>query len=224
MDLLNGPLLAVATFLDQYPLVGGWYTAIVRLLFPILAFLILFRAVRSLLSIPHTPEVWGQLSLPNGSAITLNHWENIIGRGASADVRLAYPSISRQHAALCRGEKDQWTVYDLGSKGGTRVNGEAVEGSAPVALGDTITLGGVDLIFLPQTVAEQEQMDLRRQAERPTAIWPSFVWLTIFQVLTCLQLIIALGEEVTYAVPLAFLGLTAVGLFYCPAADPLRGL
>lgn len=210
MDLLNGPLLAVATFLDQYPLVGGWYTAIVRLLFPILAFLILFRAVRSLLSIPHTPEVWGQLSLPNGSAITLNHWENIIGRGASADVRLAYPSISRQHAALCRGEKDQWTVYDLGSKGGTRVNGEAVEGSAPVALGDTITLGGVDLIFLPQTVAEQEQMDLRRQAERPTAIWPSFVWLTIFQVLTCLQLIIALGEEVTYAVPLAFLGLTAV--------------
>lgn len=210
MEMLSGPLAAVVSFLERFPMVGSWYTAIVRFFFPVLAFLILFRAVRSLLRIPHTPEVWAQLSLPNGSSVTLNHWENIIGRSAWADVKLAYPSISRQHAALCRGEKDQWTVYDLGSKGGTLVNGEAVEGSMEVSLGDTITLGGVDLMFLPQTVAEQEEMDLRRQAERPTAIWPSFVWLTIFQVMTCLQLIVALGTEVTAAVPLAFVGLTAV--------------
>ena len=210
MEMLSGPLAAVVSFLERFPMVGSWYTAIVRFFFPMLAFLILFRAVRSLLRIPHTPEVWAQLSLPNGSSVTLNHWENIIGRSAWADVKLAYPSISRQHAALCRGEKDQWMVYDLGSKGGTLVNGEAVEGSMEVSLGDTITLGGVDLMFLPQTVAEQEEMDLRRQAERPTAIWPSFVWLTIFQVMTCLQLIVALGTEVTAAVPLAFVGLTAV--------------
>lgn len=210
MEMLSGPLAAVVSFLERFPMVGSWYTTIVRFFFPVLAFLILFRAVRSLLRIPHTPEVWAQLSLPNGSSVTLNHWENIIGRSAWADVKLAYPSISRQHAALCRGEKDQWTVYDLGSKGGTLVNGEAVEGSMEVSLGDTITLGGVDLMFLPQTVAEQEEMDLRRQAERPTAIWPSFVWLTIFQVMTCLQLIVALGTEVTAAVPLAFVGLTAV--------------
>ena len=210
MEMLSGPLATVVSFLERFPMVGSWYTAIVRFFFPVLAFLILFRAVRSLLRIPHTPEVWAQLSLPNGSSVTLNHWENIIGRSAWADVKLAYPSISRQHATLCRGEKDQWTVYDLGSKGGTLVNGEAVEGSMEVSLGDTITLGGVDLMFLPQTVAEQEEMDLRRQAERPTAIWPSFVWLTIFQVMTCLQLIVALGTEVTAAVPLAFVGLTAV--------------
>ena len=210
MEMLSGPLAAVVSFLERFPMVGSWYTTVVRFFFPVLAFLILFRAVRSLLRIPHTPEVWAQLSLPNGSSVTLNHWENIIGRSAWADVKLAYPSISRQHAALCRGEKDQWTVYDLGSKGGTLVNGEAVEGSMEVSLGDTITLGGVDLMFLPQTVAEQEEMDLRRQAERPTAIWPSFVWLTIFQVMTCLQLIVALGTEVTAAVPLAFVGLTAV--------------
>ena len=210
MEFFRGPLQAVTAFLENYPLAGSWYTAIVRFLFPVLAFLILFRAVRSLLTIPHTPEVWAQLSLPNGSAIPLSHWENIIGRASSADVRLTYPSISRQHAALCRGEKDEWTVYDLGSKGGTKVNGEPIEGSAPISLGDTITLGGVDLIFLPQTIAQQEEMDLRRKAERPTAIWPSFFWLTLFQVLTSLQLIVALGPEATPAVPLAFLGLTAV--------------
>ncbi|MBQ2739289.1 MAG: FtsW/RodA/SpoVE family cell cycle protein [Oscillibacter sp.] len=210
MDFFNTPLSALTAWLDRFPHLGYGYTAFVRFLFPILAFLILFRAIRSLLSIPHTPEVWAQLSLPNGSAIPLNHWENIIGRASSADVHLTYPSISRQHAALCRGEQDEWTVYDLASKGGTFVNGEEVKDSAPVRLGDTITLGGVDLIFLPQTIAEQEEMDLRRQAERPTAIWPSFFWLTIFQVLTCLQLIASLGEKTTPAVPLAFFGLTAV--------------
>ena len=143
----------LTAFLTEYPLVGQWYTALVRILFPVLAFLILFRAARSLMKIPHTPEVWAQLSLPNGTPILLPHWENIIGRGRIADVQLQYPSISRQHAALCRGEDDSWTIYDLNSKGGTQVNGELVRNSAPVRLGDTILLGGVPLVFLPQTVS-----------------------------------------------------------------------
>ena len=195
MELVTAPfqaaLNAVTAWLAANPLAGAWYTAIVRFLFPVLAVLILYRAVRSLLRIPHTPETWGQLSLPNGTPLLLTHWENIIGRGKTADVYLNYPSISRQHAALCRGETGEWTVYDLGSKGGTLVNGEAVDGSAPVKLGDTITLGGVPLVFLPQTVAEREELERKRLAERPAAMWPSFLWLTVFQVLACLQLVIA---------------------------------
>jgi cell division protein FtsW (lipid II flippase) len=187
---------------------------LVRFVFPVLAVLILLRAVRSLLKIPHTPEVWGQLSLPNGAPIMLTHWENIIGRGKTADVFLNYSSISRQHAAICRDEDENWTVYDLGSKGGTQVNGEAVAESAPVKLGDTITLGGVPLIFLPQTVGEQEEQEKRRKSERPATIWPSFIFLTIFQVFTCLQLIIAEGENASVNIPIAFLGLTAVMWIY----------
>ena len=137
MDLFATPFQWLLALPEHFPLFALWYTTFVRFLFPILAFLILFRAVRSLLTIPHTPEVWGQLSLPNGASIALNHWENIIGRAASADVRLTYPSISRKHAALCRGEEDAWTLYDLGSKGGTFVNGEAVKDSIPVRLAPT---------------------------------------------------------------------------------------
>lgn len=218
MEQLTAPLQvlldAVTGLLADYPMAGTWYTAIVRLLFPVLAVLVLYRAVRSLLKIPHTPETWGQLSLPNGTPIPLTHWENIIGRGKTADVYLNYPSISRQHAALCRGEDENWTVYDLGSKGGTLVNGERVEKSAPVKLGDTISLGGVPLIFLPQTVAEREELEEKRRAERPAAMWPSFLWLTVFQALACLQLIAAAGEEASAAIPLAFLGLTAVMWLY----------
>lgn len=202
------------TILAQVPLAGVWYTALVRLALPLLAVLILYRAVRSLLRIPHAPEVWAQLSLPNGAPVPLTHWENILGRSATADVRLQYPSVSRQHAALCRGEDRVWTLYDLGSKGGTQVNGVAVEGSAQVSLGDTITLGGVPLLFLPQTVAEREDLDQRRRAEQPTAMWPSFLWLTLFQFLLCGQLLVAAGGTASPSIPMAFGGLTAVMWLY----------
>ncbi len=214
MELITAPLQTAAIWLAGHPMAGVWYTAVVRVLFPVLAVLILFRAVRSLLRIPRTPETWGQLSLPNGSPLLLTHWENIIGRGKTADVYLNYPSISRQHAALCRGEDGVWRVYDLGSKGGTMVNGIAAEGAVSVQMGDTITLGGVPLVFLPQTVAEREETEQRRLAERPAAMWPSFLWLTVFQVLTCIQLVIAAGTEVSIWVPLSFFGLTAVMWLY----------
>ena len=218
MEQLTAPLQSlldhVTAFLAAYPLAGSWYTAVSRILFPVLAVLILFRAIRSLLRIPNVPETWGQLSLPNGASILLTHWENIIGRSKTTDVYLSYPSVSRQHAAICRGRDESWMVYDLGSKGGTFVNGEAVTGSAPVKLGDTITLGGVPLVFLPQTVAEREELEDRRQAERPATMWPSFLWLTVFQILACLQLIVAAGPDASVWIPLAFLGLTAVMWLY----------
>jgi len=209
-DLLDQALGAVTSLLAEHPLLAEWYMAFVRFLFPVLACLILYRAIRSLLKIPHTPEIWGQLSLPNGTPILLTHWENIIGRGKTADVYLNYPSVSRQHAALCRGDDARWTLYELGSKGGTEVNGVPVTNSAPVELGDTITLGGVPLMFLPQTVAEREEQEAKRRAERPAAMWPSFLWLTAFQVLSCLQLIAAAGQEAAASIPLAFLGLTVL--------------
>ncbi|MEA4932018.1 MAG: FtsW/RodA/SpoVE family cell cycle protein, partial [Lawsonibacter sp.] len=187
---------------------------IVRFIFPILAVLILLRAIRSLLRVPHTPEIWGQLSLPNGTPVLLTHWENTIGRSKTADVYLNYPSISRQHAALCRGEDERWTLYDLGSKGGTLLNGEKIAESAEVKLGDTVTLGGVPLMFLPQSVKEREVQEKRRLAEQPPAIWPSFLWLTLFQILTCFQLVVAAGEDVSVNLPLTFFGLTCVMWIY----------
>ena len=204
----------IPAFFAAHPAFCIWYTTIVRLLFPGLSLFILLRAIRSLLQIPHTPEIWGQLSLPNGVTLPLTHWENIVGRSKIADVRLTYPSISRQHAALCRGEDAEWTVYDLGSKGGTKVNGVPVEEKAAVRLGDTVTLGGVPMVFLPQTVSEREALDRKRQKERPAAMWPSFVGLTVFQLLACLQLLAAEGDAAHPLILPAFLGLTIVMWLY----------
>ena len=201
-------------WLTDNPQFCGWFTTLVRFLFPILALMILIRTIHSLLTVPCLPEVWAYLTLPNGAQEPLTHWENILGRGGNSDVILNYPVVSRQHAALIRREDDTWTAYDLGSKGGVTVNGRAVEKSAPVQYGDVIGLGGVETVLLPLSPEEKAQRRQRRRAYRPVSPWLGLILLTVFQVLTAVQLTISEGENATAVIPLTFLLLTGVMWLY----------
>ena len=196
----------------EHQVLCAWFTAVARFVFPVLALLILVRSIRSLLTVPCLPEVWAYLTLPNGAREPLTHWENILGRGESCDVRLNYPVVSRQHAALIRREDDSWTAYDLGSTGGVTVNGKAVEGSGPVRCGDVLGLGGVETVLLP--LSPEEQASRRKQAGRPVSPWLGLVLLTVFQALTALQLTISEGENATAFIPLTFLALAGVMWLY----------
>jgi pSer/pThr/pTyr-binding forkhead associated (FHA) protein len=77
----------------------------------------------------------------------------VIGRGRSADVVIADPTISRAHAAV--GYDDEgFFMQDLGSTNGTRVNGER-QTQARLADGDQILLGKLLLqVSLPKRDAE----------------------------------------------------------------------
>ena len=210
-DALQRLLDTLTAFLAENPLVGAWYTTVVRFVFPILALMILVGAIRSLWKVKHPDEVWGYLGMANGVRLPITHWENIIGRAPSCDVQLEYPSVSRQHAALIREDDGSWTVYDLGSKGGVTVNDLPVDEYAVVEDGDTIAFGGIPTMLVPISVEEKrEQMVERRIEGRPAGMWGSLVLLTLFQVLTALQLIVAAGDEATVTIPLTFLVLTLV--------------
>lgn len=209
--------------LGDYPLFLEWYTAVVRFLFPILALLILVRSIRSLLTVPHVPEVWAYLTLPNGLSEPLTHWENILGRSGSSDIVLAYPTVSRQHAALIRAEDDSWTIYDLDSKGGVSVNGQAVEGQSEVRYGDVVSLGGVETVLLPVSAEEREQRRERRWTqERPVSPWVGLFFLTVFQLLTAFQLMAAAGPEAPVTIPAAFFCLIMVMWGYFLAMRAVR--
>ena len=201
-------------WLTDNPQFCAWFTTLVRFLFPILALMILIRTIHSLLTVPCLPEVWAYLTLPNGAQEPLTHWENILGRGGSSDVILNYPVVSRQHAALIRRADDTWTAYDLGSKGGVTVNGKAVEGSAPVQYGDVVALGGVETVLLPLSPEEKAQRRQRRREHRPVSPWLGLILLTLFQVLTAVQLTISEGENATVMIPPTFLLLTGVMWLY----------
>ena len=210
-DALQRLLDTITAFLAENPLVGAWYTTVVRFVFPILALMILVGAIRSLWKVKHPDEVWGYLAMANGVRLPITHWENIIGRAPSCDVQLEYPSVSRQHAALIREDDGSWTVYDLASKGGVTVNDLPVDEYAVVEDGDTVAFGGIPTMLVPISAEEKrEQMAERRMEGRPAGMWGSLVLLTLFQVLTALQLIVAAGDKATVTIPLTYLVLTLV--------------
>lgn len=80
----------------------------------------------------------------------------ILGRSPRACLPGAFEvkKISREHAAVCI-EHGRLVVADLGSRNGTRVNGEAVQ-RAELGPGDVIEIGGVMLLHTtgPATIAE----------------------------------------------------------------------
>ena len=56
------------------------YQAVLRYLIPALAAILLFRAVRPLLTFRREPEIWAWLELGNRRKLPITHWENVIGR------------------------------------------------------------------------------------------------------------------------------------------------
>jgi predicted component of type VI protein secretion system len=71
----------------------------------------------------------------------------LVGRSRDCDVVLADANVSRRHAEVRPGAAGSWTIADLGSTNGVRVNGTPVRGPAPVAPGDRIEVGTVDVRF-----------------------------------------------------------------------------
>lgn len=210
-DALQRLLDTLTAFLAENPLVGAWYTTVVRFVFPLLALMILVGAIRSLWQVKHPDEVWGYLGLKSGVRLPVTHWENIIGRAPVCDLQLEYPSVSRQHAALIREDDGSWTVYDLASKGGVQVNGLPVDEYAVVNDGDTLSFGGIPTVMLPISAEEKRAQIAERRAEgRPAGMWGALVVLTLFQILTGLQLIVAAGDKATIAIPMTFLAFTLV--------------
>ena len=67
----------------------------------------------------------------------------VIGRGRSADVVIAEPTISRAHAAIGF-DGESFFLQDLGSTNGTRVNGQR-EARATLSDGDALQLGRLRL-------------------------------------------------------------------------------
>ncbi|MGA2111984.1 MAG: FHA domain-containing protein [Anaerolineales bacterium] len=63
----------------------------------------------------------------------------LIGRGKECDVVLSDRKVSRRHARLIRNGADT-QVEDLGSKNGTCVNGNPVEGRQALRDGDTVQI------------------------------------------------------------------------------------
>jgi pSer/pThr/pTyr-binding forkhead associated (FHA) protein len=68
-----------------------------------------------------------------------------LGRSLDNDIIVDDARVSRKHAQLRR-RFNRYVIYDLGSKGGTEVNGYPVQ-ECVLEAGDIISLAGVEIIF-----------------------------------------------------------------------------
>jgi hypothetical protein len=87
----------------------------------------------------------GAVVLGDGRRFPLAGATLTIGRATDATVRVTDTSVSRRHAEI-RPAGGGWTIVDLGSTNGTRVNGSPVT-ERTLQDGDTITVGDATLRF-----------------------------------------------------------------------------
>jgi ubiquinone/menaquinone biosynthesis C-methylase UbiE len=78
-------------------------------------------------------------------------------------------AVSRLHCRLAR-LGDGWQIEDLNSANGTNVNGELVDGSAPVRPGDLIAIGGTEHGLIARLVEFRPMFDSVEMTDAPTAM------------------------------------------------------
>ncbi len=198
-----GGLTASGSFADGY-------NAVMRFVFPVLAFVVVFRCAKSLLSFRKEPEIWAWLCLPDGTRLPVTHWENIIGRSKRSDLVIDVPTVSRSHAVLTRYDDGSWSISDVGSRGGVYVNGAPVD-MAAITINDTLSLGGIEMYLEPITHRQEViQASTRTKAGREITPGATLFLLTLFQALVLLQLLMQLEGEYLRPVFISFAGLAAV--------------
>ncbi len=83
-----------------------------------------------------------------GQRWTIEGREFLIGRGNDCDLVLPERQVSRHHVRITH-EGDRYILHDLGSKNGTHINGQRIEGSVPLRDGDQIQIAlCVTLMFV----------------------------------------------------------------------------
>jgi DNA-binding winged helix-turn-helix (wHTH) protein len=83
----------------------------------------------------------------NARVLSLRVGDNVIGRSATASVRLDADGVSRRHAIIHIASDDSAAIEDLGSKNGTFVRGQRVTSRCTLLSGDEIRFGSVDVTF-----------------------------------------------------------------------------
>ena len=161
---------------------------VLRVLAVVVAIVVVVRCLLSLFREKPGKEIWGWLTMADGTRLDLYHWENTVGRGRWSDVLLDFPTVSRSHVALLRDDKGNWKLQPLQTKNGTRVNGKKVTHTVPVKTGDVIDLGGMPLSFYAISEEEEREQAMRwGVAERPLSPGKTLGYLTVFQIMMCVQ-------------------------------------
>jgi hypothetical protein len=89
------------------------------------------------------PNAW--LSV-DGHAVPIGASGAVIGRSSDCDIVIPVQEVSRRHAQIVA-DAGGWTLIDLNSTNGVRLNTRTLAAPARLRPGDVIEIGGVELAF-----------------------------------------------------------------------------
>ncbi len=213
------------------------YTGPVRWIFAALGLYILVRSIASLIRAKNPAEVWaymnmrtyrqdsqGNTVIASEESLPVTHWENVIGRAKSCDIRSRDPAMSRNHGILMRDTADAdgtWQYRDLGSKNGTYLNDILISRSGELGpylklkYGDVLRTGLTEFTLIPISLEEKNNnLAMRKSDTELMSAGPSLAALTLFQILTVFQLWISVGSEALSDILLSFGGLCVLMWIY----------
>ena len=199
------------------------FVSILSYMLPLLAVIVLGRCMRSMLSGKTRNETWGYLHA-DSKAVAIKHWENLIGRSKSADIKLKSEEISRVHAVLIRNDKGIWRIFDIFSKGGVTVNGKRVRPTGTVVNdNDILGFSRINLRFRTVTEAQKTENEARRES-----FWQNvhpavtLLYLSIMQVVILLEHCVSAEQEFLSGIVLAFVLLILLEWFCYFAMRSIR--
>ncbi len=203
----------ILNFSENYPELAVHITTVFRWIFVVLAAYILLISIVSLLTTRATPEIWGYFMVEDGGNFPITHWENVIGRSRSADIRIPLRTVSNNQALLIRRSEDKWMIKDLGSMNGTKVNGFKLDPDKRyiISPGDQIEMGGTVSTITPPSIEEtRNNRFMRRLDKEPVAPWKILLAITVFQLMTMVQLVLSMGTDITASVLISIVVLSIV--------------
>ncbi len=177
---------------------------------PLLAFVLLLRCLKPLLTFRREPEIWAWLCLEDGTKLPITHWENVIGRSKRSDIVVDASTVSRSHGVLTRYDDGSWTITDSDSSNGILINGKKKKISA-LTPKDIITVGGVNMRLEPIS-QKQEQILAKLRTKGSSFVTSLFnvLLLTVFQALCCLAYLMNGNPETAQSVLIGFSGITVM--------------
>jgi hypothetical protein len=82
----------------------------------------------------------------DGRRVPIGAGGALIGRSGDCDIVIAAQEVSRRHAQIAP-QDGSWTLIDLNSTNGVRLNGRTLGPPARLRPGDVIEIGSVELVF-----------------------------------------------------------------------------
>ena len=195
----------------------GYFTAVVRILLPIIAVWLLISCCRRLFRGKTSRPPLAMLVREDGQRFPVLSPECAVGRSRLCDVCIPVPTVSRRHAVLTL-DRRGWRVSDIRSNGGVFVEGERLAKPAELEFGYVLQLADVPFHFVHPTKEDMAAYTITGRSvnkRNPSYILPLFL-LTLFQAFAGLSLSLhyLAASALPLSIPLCFLGLIAAEWIY----------